>query len=164
MRRRLQFAFYAIDDWLNMGSSAVELAYISIASLFVLLIAVSVYFFLENRELVRKIDAQTSDIRDLTTVSQVLVRRFRSISALSGEKTSLDLLQAFTRVALITAEKANLRTSPTDTSPTVMEVAKGSKLSVKDETREWFKVWTPAGRAAWVSKSVAAIKGEAHEG
>jgi hypothetical protein len=54
----------------------------------------------------------------------------------------------------VTSGKANLRKSPDRQSPSLFEALRDTTLIAFDGTETWFKVNTPRGEDAWISRSV----------
>jgi len=55
-------------------------------------------------------------------------------------------------IATVIVDKANLRAGPGKNNSTIMSVAKGTRLAVETNQGDWYRVVTPTGGRAWISR------------
>ena len=60
-------------------------------------------------------------------------------------------------IATVTSDKAYLRSGPGKDNSPLMSVSKGTRLTVETREGEWYRVITPTGSRAWVSREVIAF-------
>ena len=60
-------------------------------------------------------------------------------------------------IATVTSDKAYLRSGPGKDNSPLMSVSKGTRLTVETREGEWYRVITPTGSRAWVSREVVAF-------
>ena len=58
------------------------------------------------------------------------------------------------QVATVIADKAHLRTGPGENNSPIMDVTRGTRLTVETRKGNWLRVNTPAGTRAWISGDV----------
>lgn len=58
----------------------------------------------------------------------------------------------------VTTEKAQLRKSPSRDAPSLFEVTKNTTLMAFGGTDKWFKVNTPRGEDAWISRGIVVVE------
>ncbi len=57
-------------------------------------------------------------------------------------------------IATVIVEKANIRTGPGVNNSPLMTVSKNTRLTVETRHGKWFRIITPTGARAWISKDV----------
>lgn len=74
--------------------------------------------------------------------------------------TEASLSETFPYPIEVVTEKANLRTGANLLATAIGTVAKGTVLLATEEMDKWFKVKSPKGEEAWISKETVALKKE----
>ena len=134
----------------------------------------------ENEDLKRRIEenetksttllAQLEEARNRLIIAETEVERLASVldarnsaavggnSRGQGSSTRQSAAEADDMpIAIVTADKAQLRAGPSMSDSPLMAITKGTRLAVETRRGEWLRVISPAGSRAWVNLDVVSF-------